>query len=125
MKVLILIDFIVTEETLCKGQTVTSQTIGNLCSYNNGDGINDTYNFTIVGAKGISVSFSIMNRWGNSLTPALSEVGGVVPSQRVLLWNGRTTSGMDCSEGIYFYTLEYKDAKGDTQKKNGCVTLIR
>ena len=42
-----------------------------------------------------------------------------------MLWNGRTTSGIECSEGIYFYTLEYKDAKGDTQKKNGYITLLR
>ena len=89
----------------------------------NGDGINNMFNFTLVGAKG--VSFIIMNRWKNSLTPAFSGGEGVAPSQRLVRWIGRTTSGMECSESIYFYTFEYKDANGDVHKKNGYVTLLR
>ena len=89
----------------------------------NSDGINDTFNFTLVGAKG--VSFIIMNRWENSLTPVFSEGEGVLRSQRLVSWIGRTTGGMECSESIYFYTLEYKDANGDVHKKNGYVTLLR
>ena len=89
----------------------------------NGDGINDTFNFNIVGAS--DVSFTIYNRWGLSLTPALSEGEGVVPSQRVVRWDGHTTSGEACSEGVYFYTLSYKLANGDVITKKGFITLMR
>jgi hypothetical protein len=40
-------------------------------------------------------------------------------------WNGRTTSGLECTAGVYFYVLEYTDVNGDTHKKNGYVTLIK
>lgn len=84
----------------------------------NGDGINDTFNFNIVGAS--DVSFVIYNRWGNLIQLVTSRA-----SVTNVLWDGRTTSGIECSDGMYFYTLEYKDAKGDTQKKNGYVSLFR
>ena len=90
----------------------------------NADGINDVWEFSL-GLGNTLTSLSVYNRWGNSLTPALSEGEGVVPSQRVVRWDGRTTSGMECSEGVYFYALEYKDSKGDVIKKNGYVSLIR
>ena len=71
------------------------------------------------------MSFTIYNRWGLSLTPALSEGEGVVPSQRVVRWDGHTTTGEACSEGVYFYTLSYKLAKGDVVNKKGFITLMR
>ncbi len=83
----------------------------------NGDGINDTFNFSIVGAS--NVSFTIYNRWGNIVK------NSTLATHTYISWDGRTTSGEACSEGIYFYTLQYTDAKGDTQKKNGYVSLFR
>ena len=112
----------VTIKTDCTPKVILSE-IPNVFTPN-GDGVNDTFNFSIVGAS--DVSFTIYNRWGLSLTPALSEGEGVVPPpQRVISWDGHTTSGVECSEGVYFYTLEYKDAKGDAQKKNGYMSLFR
>lgn len=83
----------------------------------NNDGINDTFNFSIVGATG--VSFSVHNRWGNLIKNL------ELNTNNYILWDGHTTSGIECTDGVYFYTLEYKDAKGDVIKKNGYVTLIR
>ena len=83
----------------------------------NGDGVNDTFNFSIVGAS--AVSFNIYNRWGNIIQ------NSTLATHTNISWDGRTTSGEACSEGIYFYTLQYTDAKGDTQKKNGYVSLFR
>ena len=34
-------------------------------------------------------------------------------------WDGRTTSGIECTAGVYFYVLEDTDVNGDTHKKNG------
>lgn len=83
----------------------------------NGDGINDTFNFSIVGAS--DVNFTIYNRWGNLVQ------NSTLGTHTNVLWDGRTTSGEACNEGIYFYTLQYTDIKGDTQKKNGYVSLFR
>jgi hypothetical protein len=41
------------------------------------------------------------------------------------LWDGLTTSGEPCTDGVYFYTLKCVDANGDEQKKNGYITLIK
>jgi gliding motility-associated-like protein len=83
----------------------------------NGDGINDTFNFSIVGAS--DVCFNIYNRWGNLIQTT------TLQQQTTILWDGRTTSGVECSEGVYFYTLQYTDANGDVHKKNGYVSLFR
>ncbi len=44
---------------------------------------------------------------------------------RVVHWDGRTTSGLECSDGVYFYVLHYTDNAGELQKKKGNITLIR
>ena len=109
----------VTVKTDCTPKIIVSE-IPNVFTPN-GDGINDTFNFSIAGAS--DVSFSVYNRWGLLVH---SEGSGSSPSGRLGgAWDGRTTSGIECSEGIYFYTLQYTDAKGDTQKKNGYVSLFR
>ena len=90
----------------------------------NGDGINDVWQFTL--PKGSTLSgVEVYNRWGINLTPALSEGEGVVPSPRVLRWDGRTTSGEACSDGVYYYTLTYKLVNGDVITKKGFISLIR
>jgi gliding motility-associated-like protein len=90
----------------------------------NFDGVNDTFYF-IVPANITNLSFTIYNRWGLSLTPALSAGEGVVPSPRMIRWDGRTAAGEECSDGVYFYVLQYTDAKGEVIKKNGYITLIK
>jgi gliding motility-associated-like protein len=82
----------------------------------NGDGINDVFAFKI---NGTLTDFSVYNRWGNLIK------NSTLNTNTYISWDGRTTSGEECSNGVYFYTLVYKDSKGDTQKKNGYVTLIR
>jgi gliding motility-associated-like protein len=83
----------------------------------NGDGINDTFNFSIVGAS--DVSFMIYNRWGNIIK------NSTLITNTYILWDGHTTSGEACSEGIYFYTLQYTDSKGDVVNKKGFITLMK
>jgi gliding motility-associated-like protein len=82
----------------------------------NADGINDVFTFKI---NGTLRDFSVYNRWGVEILNDKLEM------KNVAQWNGRTTSGNECSEGVYFYTLEFIDANGDAQKKNGYVSLIR
>ena len=82
----------------------------------NGDNVNDVFTFTI---NGTLTNFSVYNRWGNIIqTTSLK-------NQTTMLWDGHTTSGEECSGGVYFYTLQYTNVLGEQKKVNGYVTLIR
>ena len=83
----------------------------------NNDGVNDTFKIEL---KNASLSnFSIYDRWG------LLIKSDDIKNHTTILWDGRTTTGELCTAGVYFYTLQYTDANGDTQKKNGYITLIK
>lgn len=66
------------------------------------------------------MSFTIYNRWGN-----LIHSNNETDKQNVLLWDGRTTSGELCREGVYFYTLTYTDTNGEPQSLKGYLSLFR
>jgi len=83
----------------------------------NEDGVNDAWRFAI--KKATDVKYTVYNRWGNLIKDS------VLTSQTVVSWDGRTTAGEACSAGVYYYVLTYTDAKGETQKRNGYITLIR
>jgi len=84
----------------------------------NEDNVNDSFMITLpVGS--ILKEFSVYNRWG--LQVKTMDLHG----QTVLLWDGRTTSGEPCTEGTYFYTLQYTDTKGEVQKLKGFISLFR
>ncbi len=88
----------------------------------NSDGKNDTFYFSLP-ANSTNINFTIFNRWGNMIH---SERSISSPSGRLGgAWTGRTTSGEECSDGVYFYVLQYTDAKDELIKKNGYITLIR
>ena len=90
----------------------------------NEDGINDTF-IVQLPAGSMLKEFTVHNRWGISLTPALSKAEGVGTNRTVVLWDGHTTAGEPCSAGVYYYTLQYTDAAGDTQKLKGFISLFR
>jgi gliding motility-associated-like protein len=83
----------------------------------NSDGVNDTFKIKLYNA--ILTNFSIYNRWG------LLIKNDELNTHNYLEWDGRTTAGEECSAGVYFYTLQYTDANGNIQKKNGYITLIK
>jgi gliding motility-associated-like protein len=84
----------------------------------NGDGINDVWQYTLPKDWTLS-GVEVYNRWGNLVaSTSLSH-------QAIISWDGHTTSGEACSEGVYFYTLQYTDTNGNVHKKNGYVSLIR
>lgn len=73
----------------------------------NGDWVNDV--FILPDISGARVY--VFNRWGEL-------VGKIDESNNS--WDGRTMSGLECPEGVYFYTVEIK-----TIKKKGFIHLIR
>ena len=84
----------------------------------NSDGINDVWQVNM-GFGNIITDFNVYNRWGNIIqTTSLK-------NQTTMLWDGHTTSGEECSGGVYFYTLQYTNVLGEQKKVNGYVTLIR
>jgi|GEM_PF-1379334 len=80
----------------------------------NGDGINDVYKPV---TKGISsLNAWVHNRYGVLVCSWDKPKGG---------WDGHTTSGEECSAGVYFITLEALGFDGKTYKLKGTITLIR
>jgi gliding motility-associated-like protein len=74
----------------------------------NGDGINDVWYIDL--KNNTNVSYTIYNRWG---------------TQTFVQWDGRTTSGEQVVEGVYYYVLEYSDKNGDKIKKPGYISLFK
>ena len=106
----------VTYSTNCEPVVITEPVIPNVFTPNN-DNVNDVFKFELNNSN--LKSFNVYNRWGNLIHSTFNI------QHSTLLWDGRTTSGMESTAGVYFYVLEYTDVNGDTHKKNGYVTLIR
>ncbi|MES2132864.1 MAG: gliding motility-associated C-terminal domain-containing protein [Bacteroidota bacterium] len=84
----------------------------------NEDGVNDTFMIQLpVGS--LLKEFTVHNRWGNTIKT------DELKSQSVILWDGRTTAGEPCTAGVYYYTLQYTDAKGEAQKLKGFISLFK
>ncbi len=100
--------------------TILEPTLPNVFTPN-GDGVNDTFNFALVGVS--NVSFTIYNRWGFLIH---SEGSDSSPSGRLGgAWDGKSIQGDACPAGVYFYVLEYEDSKHLKHKKRGYITLMR
>ncbi len=80
----------------------------------NGDGINDDFGLT--GAANYSpFSFSIYNRWGQTVFRAVSSTAR---------WDGRF-KGLDMPAGAYPWIIDYRNKKGIPIKLSGVVLLVR
>jgi gliding motility-associated-like protein len=80
----------------------------------NGDGENDAFYFPLEDAS--EIKLKIYNRWGQLIfeTNQLKEA-----------WDGRTTTGVKCAEGTYFYSLNYKIRDLEWEQIKGNVALFR
>ncbi|MBL0329310.1 MAG: gliding motility-associated C-terminal domain-containing protein [Bacteroidetes bacterium] len=77
----------------------------------NGDGVNDEWNPSLFNGE----SVKIFNRWG-------IEVFEITGNNQK--WDGRTTSGTECVDGIYFYVINNGSKETNTIKK-GFIQLVR
>ncbi len=96
---------------------VVNSEIPNVFTPNN-DGTNDVWQFNL-GADVILNGFDVYNRWGNLIKKL------EIANSNYILWDGRTTSGEPCTDGVYFYVFKYTDAKGELQNKKGYISLFR
>lgn len=80
----------------------------------NGDGNNDAFTPTTRGIS--SLSAFVYNRTGIVVWSWDRPKGS---------WDGRSTSGEECPDGVYFITLEAMGFDGKSYKMKGTITLIR
>lgn len=80
----------------------------------NSDGINDL--FMIRAGEKIDISIWIYNRWGNLIYKNTAPV---------IIWDGKTASGMEINEGIYFYVVHLKENNTIIEERQGFFHLYR
>jgi gliding motility-associated-like protein len=80
----------------------------------NGDDVNDV--FLIKGTGFESMQCDIYNRWGIKVA-TISRVGEG--------WDGRTTSGQEAVEGVYYYIVSAKGTDGKEFSRKGFIQLLR
>ncbi len=77
----------------------------------NGDGTNDLFEVSFPGRINECVNLTVYNKWGET---QFSSTGNNI------YWDGYTNTGTPASQGIYFYTLSFKNSS-----KSGFLQLIR
>lgn len=82
----------------------------------NNDKINDV--FFLQANNLTEITMVIADRWGHQVYDVTSTSGNV-------LWDGKTLTGQDAAEGVYFYTLKAKGLDGETYDQKGTITLMR
>ena len=85
----------------------------------NGDGLNDRFTFSILGATTIEVA--IYDRWGQRLYYDAAQPNGISNSYG---WDG-TSGGKQAPEDTYVYQLKITYYDGSTKAKSGTITLMR
>lgn len=73
----------------------------------NQDGVNETWEFDLYD----NANCIVYNRWGIKVFET---------HKQIIKWDGRTSAGMECSDGVYYYTIE-----GETKTYKGFIQLIR
>jgi gliding motility-associated-like protein len=80
----------------------------------NEDDANDLFLLNTTNAT--SITLTVLNRWGNTVY----ENTGVNPA-----WDGKSQSGADCQEGVYFYKYRVDGLNGAFLEGHGFLHLVR
>ncbi len=80
----------------------------------NGDGINDVF-IPVSFSRVKTVEMKIYDRWGNLLYTTTDLNNG---------WDGKR-NGVDCTEGVYFYTITFRGVDLKFEMRKGAFTLMR
>ncbi len=91
----------------------------------NGDSINDEFEIELTSP--ISITYNILNRWGNvlksnSLTFPISQTNSKTLFK---FWEGNDQTGIPCSDGVYFYTIILENSQHKVTSKTGFIQLVR
>jgi large repetitive protein len=85
----------------------------------NGDGLNDRFEFDILGAKEIEVS--IINRWGQVIYYNAAQPNGITGANG---WDG-TVDGKEAPDDTYVYKMNVTYFDGNVKYRSGTVTIMR
>jgi len=90
----------------------------------NDDGVNDLFSIEVKNAK--SIEYSILNRWGNPIGTGQLDIPGnsVFDWNTISVWDGKTTDGLDVSDGTYFYVINFTMVNGSINRKNGFIEVF-
>jgi gliding motility-associated-like protein len=80
----------------------------------NDDGINDKF-YPITNCKYEHYECLIFNRWGGLVFKT---------SNQTDKWDGKF-KGLDCPDGVYFYTITYRLPTQQTKNANGTITVLK
>ncbi|MCB9222641.1 MAG: gliding motility-associated C-terminal domain-containing protein [Crocinitomicaceae bacterium] len=80
------------------------------------DGANDVFTFRFLSQGVETFSAVIVDRWGKTVF----EFNDINDS-----WDGKTKGGIDCTDGVYFYTYDVGFTNGTSEQGQGNITLIR
>ncbi len=80
----------------------------------NSDGLNDVFKAGAI-RNIASLNIMIFNRWGENIFQS---------NNLNFAWNGQYQS-QQCSEGVYFWVIQYVDSNGNKHDLSGTVTLFR
>ena len=90
----------------------------------NGDGVNDNFEVRIKNAE--LELFEIYDRWGVAI---IKNEELKINSDGIISWTGRTTSGIECRAGTYFYVIKIKMdekfSKEGIKEYKGFITLLK
>lgn len=107
------IESIVVELTANVCDSSSSFSVPNVFSPN-GDGTNDFFTVTKKNIK--KMDGVIYNRWGLKMTD-WTDID--------YKWDGKTSKGLDASDGTYYYIINAEGADGKKYEEKGFLTLIR
>lgn len=99
--------------TVCDLPPPSGIIIPNIFTPNN-DGINDVFKITTKNI--ITLNCKIYNRWG-ILVSELTKINEA--------WDGLTTSGLQCANGVYYYVIIARGEDGKEYNEKGFVSLVR
>ncbi len=97
----------------CDTAVIINIIIPNVFTPNN-DNINDFFKITSSGI--LSLDCKIYDRWG-ILVGEIKSVNDV--------WNGRSTAGIECVDGVYYYVLSAKGTDSKEYIQKGFIQLIK
>lgn len=80
----------------------------------NDDDVNSYFNINTENVA--SLNLQIFNRWGNLIAEINTITGG---------WNGKSQSGANATEGVYFYKYKAIGVNGEELEGHGFLTLVR
>jgi gliding motility-associated-like protein len=90
----------------------------------NNDKINDVFSINVRNVK--SINYYIINRWGNVLYTNSIDLSTYLSNSNnsIDLWDGTDNKQNSCSDGVYFYRIEFESLKNSTSVQNGFFHLI-